>query len=60
MVPAAMTLPNRCFLLTTEDQYKAHGDYTAKIDAYEADKLDEEAIQQRREKFLTTAPRRIW
>ena len=47
-VPAAMTLPDRVFELTTEDEYTAHGDYHAELKAYRADKLDAAAIEKLR------------
>ena len=47
-VPSAMTLPNRVFELTTEDEYTAHGDYNAELKAYRADKLDAAAIEKLR------------
>ena len=36
--------------MTTQDQYLAYGDYTAQLAAHGADKLDADAIQQRRER----------
>lgn len=48
-VPAPMTLPNRCFELTTEDQYRADADYHAELAAYRTDKLDAAAILHKRQ-----------
>ena len=46
-----MTLPNRIFELSTEDEFNADGDLKAELAAYRADKLDAKMIQQRRANF---------
>ena len=48
-VAAAMTLPNRCFLLTQEDQYKAYTQYTAEMTAYRREKISTAEIDRLRE-----------
>ena len=48
-VPAAMTVPNRCHELTLDDEYNAHGDYEAELEAYRNDKLDAASIKASRQ-----------
>lgn len=47
-VPASMTLANRCFLLTQEDQYNAFADHGAEMTAYRGRKLDPTEIDRLR------------
>lgn len=47
-VPAAMTLLNRMFEQSVEDECNADADLKAELEAYRADKLEPAAIEERR------------
>ena len=48
-VAAAMTLPNRLYLLTQEDQYNAWADFDAEMTAYKSDKMDAAELDRLRQ-----------